>query len=210
MEIKEAPRGIANVLGAIGPGIVLSGAVIGSGELLVTTRIGAQFGYIFLWGVILCCVIKYFVQIELGRYVISTNLTSVPAFNRFPILRVRGTSILNLFFFAMLAMIAPAFGGIFGACAGLLYSLFPFIPSKLWGIILYASVTVILWRGYYKDIEKLVMTLGVYDPDFAKRLLALQDKYMEDAIPVDLQTWQQRPGKERFMENLARFASPLL
>jgi hypothetical protein len=27
---------------------------------------------------------------------------------------------------------------------------------------------------------------------------------------VDLQTWQQRPGKERFIENLARLASPLL
>jgi phosphatidylserine/phosphatidylglycerophosphate/cardiolipin synthase-like enzyme len=54
------------------------------------------------------------------------------------------------------------------------------------------------------------VTLGVYDPDFAQRLLALQDKYIEDAIPVDLQTWQQRPGKERFIENLARLASPLL
>jgi hypothetical protein len=40
--------------------------------------------------------------------------------------------------------------------------------------------------------------------------LALQNKYIEDAIPVDLQTWQQRSGKERFIENLARLASPLL
>jgi hypothetical protein len=38
----------------------------------------------------------------------------------------------------------------------------------------------------------------------------LQDKYIEDAIPVDQQTWQQRPGKERFFENLARLTSPLL
>ncbi len=159
VETKEAPKGMLDVLSAIGPGIVLSGAVIGSGELLVTTRMGAQFGYIFLWGVILCCVIKYFVQIELGRFCISTNLTSVPAFNRFPIVKVRGTSILNLFFFAILAMIAPGLGGIFGSCAGLLYSLFPFIPAKWWGIILYASVVVILWRGYYKDVEKLVVAL---------------------------------------------------
>jgi phosphatidylserine/phosphatidylglycerophosphate/cardiolipin synthase-like enzyme len=54
------------------------------------------------------------------------------------------------------------------------------------------------------------VTLGVYDPDFAERLLALQDKYIEDSAPVDRQTWQQRPGKERFFENLARLASPLL
>ena len=62
-------------------------------------------------------------------------------------------------------------------------------------------------RSFWLDFE---VTLGVYAPDFAQRLLALQDKYIEDATPVDLQTWQQRPGKERFMENLARLCSPLL
>ena len=62
-------------------------------------------------------------------------------------------------------------------------------------------------RSFWLDFE---VTLGVYDPDFAQRLLAQQDKYMKDATPVDLQTWQQRPGKERFMENLVRLCSPLL
>ncbi len=157
--IKEPPRGFLKVLRNIGPGIVLSGAVIGSGELLVTTRMGAKFGYIFLWGVVLCCLIKYFVQVELGRFCISSNLTSVQAFNHFPIRKVRGTNILNIFFFAIMAMITPALAGIFGSCAGLVYSLFPAIPAKLWGVILYVSVIIILWRGYYKDVEGLVVVL---------------------------------------------------
>jgi cardiolipin synthase len=50
----------------------------------------------------------------------------------------------------------------------------------------------------------------VYDPDFAQRLLALLDEYIANSKPVDWQTWQQRPGSERFIENLARLASPLL
>jgi len=62
-------------------------------------------------------------------------------------------------------------------------------------------------RSFWLDFE---VTLGVYDPDFAERLLALQDKYIEPSIPVDLQTRQQRPAKERFIENLTRLASPLL
>jgi len=62
-------------------------------------------------------------------------------------------------------------------------------------------------RSFWLDFE---VTLGLYDPDFAERLLALQDKYIEPSIPVDLQTWQQRPAKERFIENLARLVSPLL
>jgi len=158
-EIKEPPKGFLNALRYIGPGIVLSGAGLVSGELLVTTRMGAQFGYIFLWGVVLCCIIKYFVQIELGRFCISNNLTSVQAFNRFPIGKVRGTTILNIFFFAILAMITPGLAGILGSCAGLVHSLIPAIPAKLWGVILYASVIAILWRGHYKDIEGLVVAL---------------------------------------------------
>jgi cardiolipin synthase len=62
-------------------------------------------------------------------------------------------------------------------------------------------------RSFWLDFE---VTLCVYDPDFSERLLALQDKYIKDSIPVDPQTWNQRPGKERFIENLARLASPLL
>jgi len=62
-------------------------------------------------------------------------------------------------------------------------------------------------RSFWLDFE---VTLGLYDPDFAERLLALQDKYIEPSIPVDLQTWQQWPAKERFIENLARLVSPLL
>ena len=50
----------------------------------------------------------------------------------------------------------------------------------------------------------------MYDPDFAERLMALQEKYIENSIAVNLQTWQQRSDKERFIENLARLASPLL
>ena len=73
-------------------------------------------------------------------------------------------------------------------------------------VALFGSVNLDV-RSFWLDFE---VTLGVYDPDFALRLLALQDKYIEDSIPLDLQTWQQRPRKERFVENLARLASPLL
>ena len=92
---------------------------------------------------------------------------------------------------------------IFGFRGGLLHTKSVVIDRQ---IALFGSVNLDV-RSFWLDFE---VTLGVYDSDFAERLLALQDKYIEDAIPVDLQTWQQRSGKERFIENLARLASPLL
>ena len=92
---------------------------------------------------------------------------------------------------------------IFGFKGGLLHTKSVVVDRQ---VALFGSVNLDV-RSFWLDFE---VTLGVYDPDFAQRLLALQDKYLEDATPVDLQTWQQRPGKERFFENLARLTSPLL
>ncbi len=57
-EIREAPKGPGGLLRNIGPGVIVSGSVVGSGELLVTTRMGAEVGFVFLWGVILACLVK--------------------------------------------------------------------------------------------------------------------------------------------------------
>ncbi len=92
---------------------------------------------------------------------------------------------------------------IFGFKGGLLHTKSVVVDRQ---VALFGSVNLDV-RSLWLDFE---VTLGVYDPDFAQRLLALQDKYIHNAIPVDPQTWQQRPGKERFIENLARLASPLL
>jgi len=92
---------------------------------------------------------------------------------------------------------------IFGFKGGLLHTKSVVVDRQ---VALFSSVNLDV-RSFWLDFE---VTLGVYDPDFAERLLALQDKYIEDSAQVDLQTWQQRPGKERFIENLARLASPLL
>ena len=40
--IREAPTGPRGLLRNIGPGVIVSGSVVGSGELLVTTRMGAD------------------------------------------------------------------------------------------------------------------------------------------------------------------------
>jgi cardiolipin synthase len=92
---------------------------------------------------------------------------------------------------------------IFGFKGGLLHTKSVVVDRQL---ALFGSVNLDI-RSFWLDFE---VTLGVYDPDFAQRLLTLQDKYIEHSISVDLQRWQQRPGKEHFFENLARLASPLL
>ncbi|MBT8368540.1 MAG: hypothetical protein KJP23_27930 [Deltaproteobacteria bacterium] len=92
---------------------------------------------------------------------------------------------------------------IFGFKGGLLHTKSVVVDRQ---VALFGRVNLDV-RSFWLDFE---VTLGVYDPDFAERLLALDDKYIEDSIAVDLQTCQQRLGNKRFFENLARLTSPLL
>src|SRR3954463_9014668 len=82
--IKAPPVSLWAALGQIGPGIILAGSIIGSGELLLTTSLGAEHGFVFLWLILFSCVIKVFVQIELGRYALSSGLPTLSALDELP------------------------------------------------------------------------------------------------------------------------------
>jgi hypothetical protein len=88
--LREPPATLSAALRKIGPGIVLAGSIIGSGELLLTTALGAQYGFFFLWLILFSCVIKVFVQIELGRYAISSGKPTLGAINDLPGARLGG------------------------------------------------------------------------------------------------------------------------
>jgi Mn2+/Fe2+ NRAMP family transporter len=82
--IREAPTKIPQILRNIGPGMILAGSIVGSGELIATTRTGAEAHFDFLWLIILGCIIKVFAQIELGRYAITNGKTTLAALNEVP------------------------------------------------------------------------------------------------------------------------------
>ena len=92
---------------------------------------------------------------------------------------------------------------VFGFKGGLLHTKSVVIDRRF---ALFGSVNLDV-RSFWLDFE---VTLGIYDPDFTQRLLALQDKYIRNAVAVDLKTWRQRPRMETFLENMARLASPIL
>ena len=82
--IKEAPTSLKGILSNIGPGMILAGSIVGSGELIATTRTGAEAHFDFLWLIIIGCVVKVFAQIELGRHAITNGKTSLAAVNEIP------------------------------------------------------------------------------------------------------------------------------
>src|SRR4029078_5160717 len=81
---KEPPHTLRTAVRQIGPGLVLAASIVGTGELINTTGLGAKAGFSLLWLILLSCVIKVFVQVELGRYAITHGKTTLAAFDTLP------------------------------------------------------------------------------------------------------------------------------
>ncbi len=82
--IKEPPPSLWRAIGQIGPGLILAASIVGTGELINTTGLGARAGFSLLWLILFSCVIKVFVQVELGRYAITHGKTTIAAFDSLP------------------------------------------------------------------------------------------------------------------------------
>jgi Mn2+/Fe2+ NRAMP family transporter len=80
----EPPTRLWSILQQLGPGLIIAGSIVGSGELISTTKTGAQSGMTLLWLILFGCVIKVFVQVEIGRHTITHGETSLYALNRLP------------------------------------------------------------------------------------------------------------------------------
>ncbi len=75
--IEAPPRTFWGIIRRLGPGLIIAGSIVGSGELIATTVTGAKAGFWLLWLILIGCVIKVFAQIEFGRYTIVNGRTAM-------------------------------------------------------------------------------------------------------------------------------------
>jgi Mn2+/Fe2+ NRAMP family transporter len=87
--IVEPPRTFLAVVRRLGPGLIVAGSIVGSGELIATTKVGAESGFVLLWLILIGCVIKVFTQVELGRSAVVRGVTALQSLDELPGPRLR-------------------------------------------------------------------------------------------------------------------------
>ena len=65
----------------LGPGFILSAAIVGSGELIATTALGAKAGFVTFWVVLVSCLVKVTLQLEFGKNAIYTGVPTMQSLN---------------------------------------------------------------------------------------------------------------------------------
>jgi Mn2+/Fe2+ NRAMP family transporter len=142
--------------------MVLAASIVGSGELIATTTLGAQVGYSALWIIVLSCAIKPVVQAELGRHTIATGETGLEALDHLPGPRL-GVGWLVWAWAAMVLITTLQIGAMFGGVSQVLHLLMPALAERVWVVILLALTLALLLGGGYARIERLaVVKVGLF------------------------------------------------
>ena len=155
-DVRDPPATFGGILRQTGPGMILAASIVGSGELIATTTLGAQVGYSALWIIVLSCVIKVVVQAEWGRYTIATGETGLESFNRIPGPRFKVNWVLWLWALMVLTT-GMQVGAMYGGISQVLHLLLPAMPVRAWLAVLLALTLALLLGGAYERIERLAM-----------------------------------------------------
>ena len=159
-EIQDPPLALSSILRKIGPGLILASSIVGSGELIATTVLGAENGYKLLWLIVLSCAIKTVVQNELGRHAIGTGETTLEALDSIPGPRWKVSWVTWCWAF-MVLMTLMQVGAMLGGISEVLNRMIPSVPIMAWVWIINFVTVALLIVGRYALVEKVAMGLVV-------------------------------------------------
>lgn len=157
--ILNAPLSFKNQIKHLGPSLILSAAIVGSGELIATTALGAKAGFTLFWIILIGCLIKVAVQLEFGKHTILTGETAMQAFNKLPGPKFGKARWTVWCIFGMMSLKMFQLGGIVGGVAIILNMVWPIISIPFWAIFSAVFTSVLVYQGYYRFIEKFSIYL---------------------------------------------------
>jgi manganese transport protein len=153
LDIRAPPTTVLGTLRRLGPSLILTANVVGSGELIVTTTLGAEAGFVTLWVILVACLLKVALQLEFGRHAIATGETSLEAFNRLPGPRWIGASWSLWLWTAVKAIQTIQYGGVIGGVAIAMALAFPSTGAGMWAVLAGLAAALLTARGGYRFIE---------------------------------------------------------
>lgn len=157
--IKQPPQTIGESLQYLGPSLIITASIVGSGELIMTTTLGAKAGYVALWVIILSCMVKVAIQLEFGKHAIGTGESSLQAFNHLsgPVWKGANWSVWSWLVLKTIQLVQ--YGGIVGGVALALNMAVPDVPIWIWACLAGGSTGYLVYIGSYRTIEKFAIGL---------------------------------------------------
>ncbi|MBC7891157.1 MAG: Nramp family divalent metal transporter, partial [Sphingobacteriaceae bacterium] len=173
---RPAPTTLPGQLRQLGPGFILSAAIVGSGELIATTALGAKAGFVTFWVILVSCFMKVALQLEFGKNAIYSGQTTMRSLNELPGLRMGKAHWTLWLWLALQALKFLQVGGIVGGVALVLHMAFPALGTNLWAVLSALSAALLIYQGRYGWVEKgSLLMIGLFTGTILLSLFMLQN-----------------------------------
>ena len=164
--MRIAPKTFKERLKFIGPSVIVTGSVVGSGSIVMTPLLGAAAGFLLLWWLLLSMWSKPIIQAEISRYVVVTKKTFLEAFADMPgfktTMQGKTTSWLVWFMFIGVIPSIAGMGGLAGAVAEAGNTMFPLLSTEVWVFVSCLITWLLLYFGSYRSLERTLLTMVLF------------------------------------------------
>ena len=184
--ILDPPQSFWGRFRFVGPSLIITATLVGSGELLATTTFGAKVGFAALWLIIGTCLIKVALQEALGRYTISSGDTTLKAFTRLP-----GPKNWAIWFWLVVIIATSVQLGAISRVVGEAVKLTlgqSGAEEFIWAPVICLICLVLLYNGKYAVIEKvstLLVSLFSIATIFTAAEIQLTPNFITSADLID-------------------------
>jgi Mn2+/Fe2+ NRAMP family transporter len=141
----------------LGPAFIWMLSAAGSGELLFTPRIAAQYGYTLVWAIVLAVAMKWVINREIGRYTVCTGASFFMGISS---ISAKSKRLLWLIILPQLVVAVSIIAGLTGAAATA-FVVAVDVPLLIPSIALVALTTAIILVGQYKTVEKVTTITAI-------------------------------------------------
>ena len=164
--MPTAPKTFLERIKFIGPSVIVTGSVVGSGSIVMTPLLGAAAGFLLLWWLLLSMWSKPIIQAEISRYIVVTKKTFLEAFADMPgfktTIQGKTTSWLVWFMFIGVIPSIASMGGLAGAIAEAGNTMFPLLSKEAWVAISCLLTWLLLYFGSYKSLERTLLVMVIF------------------------------------------------
>jgi Mn2+/Fe2+ NRAMP family transporter len=157
---KSAPTDALGIARQLGPGLIITAIIVGSGELIVTPKLGAANGFSLLWFIVGGCLLKVFTQVALGRHAVEHGESTLVALNGVPGPRWRVSWLLWLWLVMFAALVFQVAGMVGGLASIFVLAGLPVAPNLI-AVLIGVCTAALLVVGRYRLVEWISTLLVV-------------------------------------------------
>ncbi len=148
---ERPPTRWRDILGIVGPGIVVAATGVGAGDLVAAAKAGSELGLAVLWAALVGAALKLALNEGVARWQLATGTTLLEGW-----VEAFGWPVRIYFLVYLLLWTVIVSAALMSACGLAAHALLPVLPVAAWGVIHALAALALVWFEGYPVVERVM------------------------------------------------------